>query len=540
VDQETSIREGWWEELRTEIKSHARALCCTHIVGYSETCTIYGEVIVLIATGTAARLKDVGHELWNAAISEGAGAGAGGGYEDGHHEGGGGGEEPLRSAVTLRGSQQMLYRAHSMDSAGAAAGLPPFVGGGGTPQERGERVGSTGGAGEAGGAGAGGPYRLWRRPRKPCFAAHVPYNRNMAPFAFMRLVPCAMCRRKWVPEFILTSTEPPPGLPVRGDGHMLEVVVCRARRCGQGEQDAVRVSEVLPFVEFDIQRQLMLKLKLAGVNAAFNYRSDIKISEHLIVATATVTAVYLEALPPPGPVQIALQQVSDADTQRRVAGLQRDIDALYKAAKTVRARDALLSRSTRSRSSSSSSSSSSGSSSSSSSSSSSTGTYTSSEDDDIESVSLSRPSSSSSSSSSSSDDEESRVRGDTERGSEAPEMDRGSEADPGAAATAGSLQSAGVLGEAAGGAGSSPTSRSRRRSHSNSSETPSQAARAERGSGGAKERRRERKHSAPEGRKGRAGSITASVPSSSAQKVTTKGNKKGVFVDDRHPYILEV
>ena len=57
-DQET--REGWWEELRDEIKNHAKILCCTHIVGYSETCTVYGEICVLTAVGTAGRLGRLG------------------------------------------------------------------------------------------------------------------------------------------------------------------------------------------------------------------------------------------------------------------------------------------------------------------------------------------------------------------------------------------------------------------------------------------------------------------------------------------------
>lgn len=56
-DQET--REAWWEELRDEVKSHAKTMCCTHIVGYSETCTIYGEVCVLSAIGTAATVKSL-------------------------------------------------------------------------------------------------------------------------------------------------------------------------------------------------------------------------------------------------------------------------------------------------------------------------------------------------------------------------------------------------------------------------------------------------------------------------------------------------
>ena len=58
-DQET--REGWWEELRDEIKSHARTVCCTHVIGYTETCTIFGDVCLLSAVGTAAVVKYLGY-----------------------------------------------------------------------------------------------------------------------------------------------------------------------------------------------------------------------------------------------------------------------------------------------------------------------------------------------------------------------------------------------------------------------------------------------------------------------------------------------
>lgn len=58
-DQET--REGWWEELRDEIKNHAKTLCCDTIVGYSESCTVFGDICVLSAVGTAAVVKDLPH-----------------------------------------------------------------------------------------------------------------------------------------------------------------------------------------------------------------------------------------------------------------------------------------------------------------------------------------------------------------------------------------------------------------------------------------------------------------------------------------------
>jgi hypothetical protein len=59
---------GWWEELRDEIKNHAKTLCCTHIIGYSESCTIYGDVCILSATGTAAVVKSGVHPAIDAMI----------------------------------------------------------------------------------------------------------------------------------------------------------------------------------------------------------------------------------------------------------------------------------------------------------------------------------------------------------------------------------------------------------------------------------------------------------------------------------------
>ena len=60
-DQET--REGWWAELRDEIRSHAKVMCCKFIIGYTETCTIYGEVCVLTAIGTAVSLKELNYQV---------------------------------------------------------------------------------------------------------------------------------------------------------------------------------------------------------------------------------------------------------------------------------------------------------------------------------------------------------------------------------------------------------------------------------------------------------------------------------------------
>ncbi|KAJ3035771.1 hypothetical protein HK097_004106 [Rhizophlyctis rosea] len=55
-DDEKEVREAWWNELRDEIKSHAKTLGCSTIVGYSERVSISDEVALLQCTGTAAIL----------------------------------------------------------------------------------------------------------------------------------------------------------------------------------------------------------------------------------------------------------------------------------------------------------------------------------------------------------------------------------------------------------------------------------------------------------------------------------------------------
>ena len=170
-DQET--REEWWEELRDEIRGHAKVLCCNYICGYCETFSIFGDVCVLSCIGTAAVLTNLS-----------------------------------RSILTVKNTS-----------------LPA--------------------------------PRL--KVPKPCEYSHVPYSHSRAPFAFMRLVPCLRCRKSWVPEVLLTTVEPPSSLPYKGKGVLLEARTCRNRKASVGEADAVKLSGILPFLEYEVQRQLMLK-----------------------------------------------------------------------------------------------------------------------------------------------------------------------------------------------------------------------------------------------------------------------------------------
>ena len=41
LSDEPETRDSWWREIRTEIRSHAKALGCHAVVGYSESTTIW-------------------------------------------------------------------------------------------------------------------------------------------------------------------------------------------------------------------------------------------------------------------------------------------------------------------------------------------------------------------------------------------------------------------------------------------------------------------------------------------------------------------
>ncbi|XP_014282647.1 C2 domain-containing protein 5 isoform X3 [Halyomorpha halys] len=51
---EAETRDSWWTELRLEVRSHARALACNAVIAYSEHTTVWDDVCILSASGTAA------------------------------------------------------------------------------------------------------------------------------------------------------------------------------------------------------------------------------------------------------------------------------------------------------------------------------------------------------------------------------------------------------------------------------------------------------------------------------------------------------
>ena len=79
-----------------------------------------------------------------------------------------------------------------------------------------------------------------------------------------------------------------------GEGQLVAARVCRLKKKEKGENNATAVSEAIPFLEYDVHRQLMNKLKIRGMNAVFGLSMQLQVGETLIVGLATAFAVHLK------------------------------------------------------------------------------------------------------------------------------------------------------------------------------------------------------------------------------------------------------
>lgn len=69
--------------------------------------------------------------------------------------------------------------------------------------------------------------------------------------------------------------EPPEGLPVTGRGCLVQAYVCRPKRDTKGELNAKEISDGLPFLEYELHRMLLNKLKVKGMNSIFGLKVSI-------------------------------------------------------------------------------------------------------------------------------------------------------------------------------------------------------------------------------------------------------------------------
>lgn len=65
--------------------------------------------------------------------------------------------------------------------------------------------------------------------------------------------------------------------------------LCRLKKKAQAEANATSISNLLPFMEYEVHTQLMNKLKLRGMNALFGLRIQITVGENMLMGLAVST-----------------------------------------------------------------------------------------------------------------------------------------------------------------------------------------------------------------------------------------------------------
>ncbi|XP_050991031.1 C2 domain-containing protein 5 isoform X6 [Labeo rohita] len=261
---EPETRDAWWEEIRQEIKSHAKALGCHAVVGYSESTSICEEVCILSASGTAAILSSRFMQ-----------------------------DAPLETEHRL--SRQPLC------------------------------VFSTGSERVEGDMGSSASLGFEEVVSPGCGFCHIPYDELNIPFP-AQLTYCYCCRRYKVPDVLFTTIDLPNEANVTGKGCLIQARLCRTKKKAQGEGNATSISNLLPFLEYELHTQLMNKLKLRGMNALFGLRIQISVGETMLLGLASATGVYLTALPSPGGIQIAGKTPSDITYEQHISNMQKKIN----------------------------------------------------------------------------------------------------------------------------------------------------------------------------------------------------------------------
>lgn len=98
---------------------------------------------------------------------------------------------------------------------------------------------------------------------------------------------------------LLATVEIPDNLDIVGRGCLVHAQACRWKKDLKSESNAKEISDGLPFLEYDLQRLLVNKLKAKGMNAIFGLKISVAIGEKMMALIGTGTGVYLPALPSP-------------------------------------------------------------------------------------------------------------------------------------------------------------------------------------------------------------------------------------------------
>ncbi|CAH8503764.1 unnamed protein product [Schistosoma haematobium] len=330
------FRDAWWLELRTEIVTHMRSIGCDAVLAYREECTIYEDVCILQSYGTAVQINpkwindlsykitttnSLGHISVTLAkasekICESMSSSNYFTTID---------QCTTKTSCTRSCSPEFTTAKHSLSMSSSETTPVPSP----TSSYNKESYKETT------------PDKYLSHKKifhdinnsvKPnCHICHLPSTSDANPNRFTSPVTssrCAICKAANVPDLLFSSSDFPPELVIIGNPAVVQARVCRTKKDTKGEVAASELSEILPFIDYELHYRLMQKLRLRNMNGLFGLRYRIAIGEYMIAAIATGTGVYIGALPSPPPPRIipSLQTSAIPEDRCGYERLKRRID----------------------------------------------------------------------------------------------------------------------------------------------------------------------------------------------------------------------
>uniref|UniRef100_A0A1Y1LMR1 Uncharacterized protein n=1 Tax=Photinus pyralis TaxID=7054 RepID=A0A1Y1LMR1_PHOPY len=115
-----------------------------------------------------------------------------------------------------------------------------------------------------------------------------------------------------VPDVLMATIEIPESVPSVGRGCFVQAYVCRPLKDLRSELNAKDISDGLPFLEYELHRILVNKIRIKGMNAVFGLRIRISVGTKMLVGIATGTAMFLLPLPsPPLPKLVSIGSIDE-------------------------------------------------------------------------------------------------------------------------------------------------------------------------------------------------------------------------------------
>jgi hypothetical protein len=257
---EMDLRDKWWIEIRNEIRSQMKSFNCHVVLGYTETKAICDDLVVLSATGTAALVDE--KYFNNQTLSQQQ-------QQQNPHQ--------LNVNINLH---ENLYNYDYVNNfidlknkTCTICHLIPSVTSTVLNQQATEAVNSN-----------------------PSSQQHSEPDEQLGA-QLVSSATCVQCQQAQVPNVIFLTIQPIPELLTVGKGCFIKALVTRSYKKANGETTARIISDCLPFIEYELHRQLINKLKLNGMNTLYGLKSQISVGESLIIGIAEATACFTACLP---------------------------------------------------------------------------------------------------------------------------------------------------------------------------------------------------------------------------------------------------